>query len=63
MSFPYLTAIIFLPVVGAIVIAVIPGLQDRVILPAGGKLPTGGNSPQIPPYRRDRHGAIPWPTV
>ncbi|MAF84983.1 MAG: oxidoreductase [Dehalococcoidales bacterium] len=31
MSFPYLTAIIFLPVVGAIVIAVIPGLQDRVI--------------------------------
>jgi NADH-quinone oxidoreductase subunit M len=31
MSFPYLTTIIFLPVVGAIVIAVIPGLQDKVI--------------------------------
>jgi len=31
LSFPYLTAIIFLPVIGAIVIAFVPGLQDRVI--------------------------------
>ena len=31
MSFPYLTAIIFLPVVGAILIAFIPGLSSRVI--------------------------------
>jgi NADH-quinone oxidoreductase subunit M len=30
-SFPFLTTIVFLPVVGAIVIAVVPGLQDRVI--------------------------------
>jgi len=30
-NFPYLTTIVFLPVVGAIVIAVIPGLQDKVI--------------------------------
>ncbi len=31
MSFPYLTTIIFLPVAGAILIAFVPGLQDRVI--------------------------------
>jgi len=31
LSFPYLTAIIFLPVVGAILIAFIPGLSSRVI--------------------------------
>ncbi|MFC1592820.1 NuoM family protein [Candidatus Omnitrophota bacterium] len=31
MSFPYLTTIIFLPVVGAILIAFIPGLSDRII--------------------------------
>jgi len=31
LSFPYLTTIIFLPVVGAIIIAFVPGLQDRVI--------------------------------
>ncbi len=31
MSFPYLTTIIFLPVIGAILVAFIPGLQDRVI--------------------------------
>ena len=31
MSFPYLTTIIFLPVVGAILIAFVPGLQDRLI--------------------------------
>lgn len=31
MSFNYLTAIIFLPVIGAILIAFIPGLTDRVV--------------------------------
>ncbi len=31
MSFPYLTAIIFLPVVGAILIAFVPGLTSRAI--------------------------------
>jgi len=31
LSFPYLTTIIFLPVVGAILIAFVPGLQDRLI--------------------------------
>ena len=31
MSFNYLTTIIFLPVVGAILIAFVPGLQDRLI--------------------------------
>ena len=31
MSFPYLTAIIFLPVVGAVLIAFVPNLQDRLI--------------------------------
>ena len=31
MGFPYLTAIIFLPVVGAILIAFLPGLSSRVI--------------------------------
>jgi NADH-quinone oxidoreductase subunit M len=31
LSFPYLTTIIFLPIVGAIIIAFVPGLQGRVI--------------------------------
>ena len=31
MGFPYLTTIIFLPVVGAVLIALIPGLKQRVI--------------------------------